>query len=80
MLVDIAKIGDLDRAIVAPIASAQMSTTAALRGASFSIITVVQNHLLNITEDRFHRVVVRADFGQADQMRLASSHHAPGLT
>ncbi len=80
MLVGISKISDLDRAIVAPIASAQMSTTAALRGASFSIITIVQNHLLNTTEDRFHRIVVRADFGQADQMQLAFSHHAPGLT
>lgn len=65
--------------IGATIASAQMSANPTLCNLTVRVIAVVQNHELYVTKDRFHRVVIRTAFGQADPMKLQVMHGLSGL-
>src|SRR5262245_53053704 len=71
MLVRIEQVRDPDAAIGSPVPIPQVGTDASLRRLGVRVIAVIQNHLLHVTEDRFHGVVVRAPFGQGDPVQPA---------
>jgi len=38
------------------------------------VIAVIEDHELDVTKDRFHRVVIWTAFGQADPMEVQFTH------
>jgi hypothetical protein len=60
--------------ILPMIPSTQMGTNSMLCNFGIGIIAVVQDHELDVTEDRFNRVVIGAAFGQADPMEVQLTH------
>ena len=69
----------MNHTITSPIAPTQMRTDASLGRASIGIVTVVQNHQLDITEEGFHRIVIRTAFGQRHPVQLQCAHCLTGL-
>lgn len=65
--------------IMPSIPSTQMRTDASLSGASVGIVTVIQNHRLNITEKGFHWIVIWTPFRQGNPMQLKRPHGLLGL-
>jgi hypothetical protein len=65
----------VNQAIPAAIATTKMGANSMLGTFGIWVITVIQDHELNITEDRFHRIVIRATFGQADPVKVKITHH-----
>ena len=65
--------------IMPPIPSTQMRTDTSLSGAGVGIVTVIQNHRLNIAEDGFYWIVIRTPFGQRNPMQLQRPHRLLGL-
>lgn len=76
MFVRICQIGDLNKAIPAAVDGLKVSTDAPLRGLDIVIITVIEDHELNITKHIFNRIVIRTAFGQSNPMQLQLSHEA----
>ena len=70
----------MNHTITSPIAPTQMRTDAALGRAGIGIVTIIQNHRLDITEKGFHRIVIRATLGQRNPMQLQRTHRPTGLT
>lgn len=60
------------------IPSTQMRTDASLCGAGVGVVTVIQNHGLNITEQRFHGIIIWTPFGQGNPMQLERPHRLLG--
>jgi hypothetical protein len=54
-----------------------MGADSVLSAFSNCVTAVIQDHELDVTEDRFDRVVVRAAFGQADPMEVQVAHDLP---
>lgn len=69
----------MNHPIMSPIAPTQMRTDASLGRADIGIITVIQNHQLDITEESFHRIVIRAAFGQRNPVQLQGAHGPTAL-
>src|SRR5262245_33881336 len=65
----------MNEAIPTAIATTKMGANSMLSRFGICIIAAIQDHELDVTEDRFHRVVVRATFGQADPMEVKITHH-----
>jgi hypothetical protein len=65
--------------IMPPIPSTQMGTDSSLRCAGVGIVTVIQNHRLNIAEDGFDWIVIRTPFGQRNPMQPQRPHRLLGL-
>jgi hypothetical protein len=51
-----------------------MGTNSMLCNFGICIIAIIQDHKLDVTEDRFNRVVIRAAFGQTDPMEVEFTH------
>ena len=73
------EIRDVNKPVMATVATPQVRTDPALSGFRFGVIAVVQDHQLHIAEDRFDRVVVWTAFGQADPMQVKFPHRPPRL-
>ena len=56
-----------------------MPTDTPLRSLGIGVITGVQDHQLNITEDRLDRVIIGTAFWQRDPMEFQLSHQTPCL-
>ncbi len=59
------QVGDVDAAVGSTVAALQVTADPPSRDRRVSIGTGVENHLLDIGEDGFHRVVVGIAFGQS---------------
>lgn len=70
------QIGDLNKAMLAAVDGLKVSTDALLRRLGIVIITVIEDHELNITEHVLNWVVIRTAFGQGNPMQLQLSHEA----
>lgn len=77
MFVSTPQIRNANMPVASPIPPSQMRTDPFLCGLRICVITVVENHHLNITEDRLHRIIVRASLRQACPVHLQFTHHAP---
>lgn len=76
------RIGEISNAhppVLPPIAASQMGTNTLLSRGYICILTVIENHQLDSTEQRFDRIVVGAAFGQAHPMEPQLVHLPPGL-
>jgi hypothetical protein len=56
-----------------------MATNALLRRFDLGVIAVVQDHPLNITEDRLDRMIIGTAFRQSNPMQFQLPHRAAGL-
>jgi hypothetical protein len=56
--------------IVSTVTPLKMLPDSPLRCLDIGIITVIQDHQLDITENRFHRIIIGTAFGQRDPMQL----------
>ena len=64
-----------NEAILAMIASTEMSANPMLSTFGICIAAVIEDHELDVTKDGFNRVVIGAAFGQADPMEMQFTHH-----
>ncbi len=62
MFVRITKIGNMYITVMPAITPAQVGTDPLLRGFGVSIITIVQDHELDVTEERLHGVIIWTAF------------------
>jgi len=72
------QIWHMNETILTTIATAEMCANSMLRTFRLCVIAVIQDHELDITKDGFHRVVVRAAFGQTDPMEVQVTHDLTG--
>jgi hypothetical protein len=56
-----------------------VSADASLRRLGVPVITVVQDRLLIVAEEGFHRIIVRTSLGQTRPMQSQLPHQTPGL-
>jgi hypothetical protein len=77
--VSIPKIPNLDEPINASVAPPQVSADPSLRCPDIRIITHVEDHLLDVTEDRLDRVIVRTGLRQTDPMQFQFAKDSLGL-
>jgi hypothetical protein len=77
--VSIAKIPNLDKPINASVAPPQVSADPSLRCPGIRIITHVEDHLLNVTEDRLDRVIVGTGLRQTDPMQFQFAKNSLSL-
>ena len=75
----IAKIPDLDEPINASVAPSQMGADPSLRRLDIRVIAHVEDHLLDVTEDRLDRVVVGTGLQQTDPMQFQLAKDYFGL-
>ncbi len=60
--------------MASPITSLEIPADALLSRFDIGIITVIQDHQLNITEDVLHRVIIGTALWQRDPMQLQLAH------
>lgn len=72
------QVWNMNKAILAVVAPAQMGTNSVLRGFHIRVIAVIEDHELDVAKDVFDRVIVGTAFGQADPMQLQITHHLTG--
>jgi hypothetical protein len=80
MLVRIRQGRDTNLSIRVPIALSQVIADSSFCGSTIGIITVIENHQLDITEDPLDGIVVRIPGGECDPMQSELAHLAPRLT
>lgn len=68
------QIRHVNETIPATIATTKMGANSMLSEFGIWIIAIIQDHELDVTKDCFHRVVIRATFGQADPMEMQFTH------
>ena len=73
------KVRNADKPIASPITFLQMLTDAPLCGFDIRIITVIQDHQLNVAEDILDRIIIGTAFGQRNPMQFQLPHQATGL-
>ena len=77
--VSIPKIPNLDEPINASVVPPQMSADPSLRCPDIRIITHIEDHLLDVTEDRLDRVIVGTGLRQTDPMQFQFAKDSLGL-
>ena len=79
MFLRILQKGDADLAIRPSVAAAEMGADAMPGRSGIRIITVVQNHQLDVAVDGLDWVIIRTSLGQADPMQSELPNHPAGL-
>lgn len=68
----------MNKAVLAPVALAPVSADASLCGSRIGIVAGIQDHLLQVAEEGFQRIVVGTSLGQTDPVQLEFPHHFAG--
>jgi hypothetical protein len=79
-LVRIPEIPDPDEAIGTPVSCPEVTADAVLGRPGVGVVTVVQDPLLDITEDVLHRVIVRTPLGQRRPAQVQRAHQPTRLS
>ena len=70
------QVRNADSAILPAVAPSQVPADSSLRRLYVGIVAVIEDHQLDITEDRLDCIIVWAARGQRDPMQLQPSHFA----
>ncbi len=79
MFVKTMYVRDVDPAVLSPVAATPGPTDAPWRGVHLRIMAVVQDHQLDIAEDRLARIVIWAALGQRQPMQFQAAHRTACL-
>lgn len=67
------QVWDVDPAVLPPVASPQVPADAPLRGFHIRVVAVVEDHQLDVAEDRLDWIVVWAPLGQRHPVPLQAT-------
>src|SRR6266511_3216624 len=77
ILVKTGQVWDVDPAILSAVASPQVPADSPLRGFHVGVVAGVEDHQLDVAEDRLNGIVVWAACGQRDPMPFQATHLTP---